>query len=599
MSLSLRDPDSHGDAAARSACAEGQSVGGASAASALGSTQSYCFTTSPTSGDRVSTVDSGERRRIRWGARAMLWQASSLKAVRCCGRVLHNDAVGDPDDGQGVVVKRREVDGRMVASLHGLMTCGSVWACPRCSAVIANTRAAEIGAAARECYRRGGRVYLLTLTMRHSKKDGLSDLWDSLSAAWRSVFGTRDWTGQKERMAQRRRGRVLLPAIMGDAERFEIAGVTRVVEATYGKPELGGHGWHLHIHALVFSVTSLSSGLVEDAERRLGCGVDRDWLGRSMFAARIHQRWSQGLAKAGCRMPGSVAVDVREIADGGAEYVGRYLSKSTYDAAARIGLEIGCGVATKDTRTERNQTPFEVLADLAESVDARGFGIRTPRHWGVLPAGNGDWAVIDRDTGEVASVTAPGRWKVWHEWEQASRGRRQITWSRRRPNPESDREMLWNDLLDSRGRSAEVSDEEVAVDEIEAESIGVISRQVWYQVFAWHPGLIVDLLDAAERCGSSAVGALWHSLVSDVDSGPPGGVAPPSCARNPLQPRPTRSCRWPMGAYAETTLRRLECPMWRAKLLWTSYPHRAQRSGCRLAGPMGYLTAVCPRGSSR
>jgi hypothetical protein len=94
----------------------------------------------------------------------MLWQASSLKAVRCCGRMLHNDAIGDPDDGQSVVIRRREVDGRMVASYQGLMTCGSVWSCPRCSAVIAHTRAEEIGSAVRECYRRGGKVYLLTLT---------------------------------------------------------------------------------------------------------------------------------------------------------------------------------------------------------------------------------------------------------------------------------------------------------------------------------------------------------------------------------------------------------------------------------------------------
>ncbi|MDM2170984.1 hypothetical protein PP404_06290 [Mycobacteroides abscessus] len=429
----------------------------------------------------------------------MLWQASSLKAVRCCGRVLHNDAVGDPDDGQGVVIKRREVDGRNVASLHGLMTCGSVWACPRCSAVIANTRAVEIGAAVRECYSRGGRVYLLTLTMRHSQRDGLGDLWDSLSKGWRSVFGTRHWTGQKERMKERKGSLVLLPEIMGDAERFDIAGVTRVVEATYGKPDLGGHGWHLHIHALVFVATSLSSGLIDDIERIVGCPVDRDWLARNTFASRIYQRWSQGLTKAGCRLPGSVAVDVRELADEGAEYVGRYLAKATYDAATRIGLEVGAGTSTKDARTERNQTPFELLATLAGSVDARGFGIRTPRHWAVLPAEDADWAVVDRDTGEVVAITAPGQWKVWHEWEQASRGRRQITWSRRRADPDSAREVMWNALLDSRGESAGISDEEVAVEEIVGETVAVISRKTWYQIFAWRPALIVGLLEAAEH----------------------------------------------------------------------------------------------------
>lgn len=512
VSTKRNDRPVGGPAARSASSAEGQRASRASEASALGSTQSYCFTTSVTSANKGTAVDAAERRRIRWGARAMLWQASSLKAVRCCGRVLHNDAIGDPDDGQGVVIKRREVDGRMAASLHGLMTCGSVWACPRCSAVIASTRAAEIGAAVRECYRQGGRVYLLTLTMRHSRRDGLADLWDSLSNGWRSVFGTRQWTGQKERTVQRKDALVVLPEIMGDAERFDIAGVTRVVEATYGKPELGGHGWHLHIHALVFSATSLSTGLVEGLENILGCEVDRDWLSRNAFAARIYQRWSQGLVKAGCRMPGAVAVDVREIDDEGAEYVGRYLSKATYDVATRIGLEVGAGVSTKDARAERNQTPFEILAALADSVDARGFGIRTPRHWAVLPAEDGDWAVIDRDTGEVVNVTAPGRWKIWHEWEQASSGRRQIIWSRRRREPESVREVLWNRLLDSRGVSASSTDEEVAVEEVTGEVVAEISRAEWYRVLVWQPCRVVDLLELIESNDDTQLAALSKRL---------------------------------------------------------------------------------------
>lgn len=63
--------------AARSAGgAEGQRAGGASVASALGSTQSYCFTTSATSGGGVSAVDPGS------GAGFVGAQG------RCCGRRL-------------------------------------------------------------------------------------------------------------------------------------------------------------------------------------------------------------------------------------------------------------------------------------------------------------------------------------------------------------------------------------------------------------------------------------------------------------------------------------------------------------------------------
>jgi hypothetical protein len=125
------------------------------------------------------------------------------------------------------VIRRRLVDGRMVAGYQNLMTCGSVWACPRCSAVVAHTRADEIGAAVRECYRRGGRAYLLTLTMRHSGRDRLDDMWDALRSGWRSAFGSRAWTGQKARTAMQRGRPVDIGEVVGDAERFDVAGLTR------------------------------------------------------------------------------------------------------------------------------------------------------------------------------------------------------------------------------------------------------------------------------------------------------------------------------------------------------------------------------------
>lgn len=458
----------------------------------------------------------------------MLWKASSLKPVRCCGRVLHNDAVGDPDDGQGVVIKRREVDGRPVASYHGLMACGSVWACPRCSAVIAHTRADEISSAVRECHRQGGKVYMMTLTMRHSGRDALSQLWDGLSSGWRGAFGVRQWTGQKARTAMRRGRPVNINEVVGDAERFTVAGMTRVVEATYGAPRSGGNGWHLHIHALVFVAGSFESGLDDMAvtavgqsdskvrreslgglrefvETQWGAACDWEWLARNVFASRVYSRWARGLHKVGCSIPGSVGVDVREISDDGSEYVGQYLSKATYDAAAKIGSEVGAGQITKGGRVERNRTPFEVLAELSESVDARGFGVRTPRHWSVVDAGQGDWAVLDADTGEVLAVTPPGDWRIWHEWEQASMGRRQITWSRRRKEPTGRRELLWNSILAARGSTAERDDEEIAAGDFDGDVVLVIDRRDWYRMMVWCPSLMVEVLEAAETAGRRGV----------------------------------------------------------------------------------------------
>lgn len=532
-------PDEDGGAAARSACAEGQSVDGASGASALGSTQSYCFTT----GLNAGVVESAEKRRDRWSARAMLWQASSLKAVRCCGRMLHHDAVGDPDDGQTVAIKRREVNGLSIASYQGLMTCGSVWSCPRCSAVIAHTRAAEIAAAVRECHRQGGNVYLLTLTMRHTSKDRLAQLWDGLSAGWRAAFGTRKWTGQRARTVERAGKATLVAAHVGDAELFDVAGMTRVVEATYGAPTRGGNGWHLHIHALVFTASGMESALRSELPRWFD-GLDREWFARNAFAARIHERWSKGLNKAGFRSPGSVAVDVRDVASDGADYVGRYLSKATYDAATKMGFEVAGGQVDKSARTERNRTPFEILADLASSVDARGFGVRTPRHWSVVEAGQGDWAVIDSDSGVVVAVTPPCEWAVWHEWEQASKGRRQLLWSRERKEPSSKREVLWNTLLSARGWTAEQSDEAVAASEAGGETLGEISRSDWYRAVVWKPQLMADLLQIVEW-GQAADLAEALELVGATLKRPPPNTASGAWCSHFVGSGAECGCAWP------------------------------------------------------
>jgi hypothetical protein len=85
---------------------------------------------------------------------------------------------------------------------------------------------------------------LLILTMRHSGRDKLADLWDALSSGWRTSFGNRTWTGQRARTVERGGRLTQLRPIMGDAERFDVAGITRVVEATYGSPAEGGNGWH-------------------------------------------------------------------------------------------------------------------------------------------------------------------------------------------------------------------------------------------------------------------------------------------------------------------------------------------------------------------
>src|SRR6478672_9784355 len=76
--------------------------------------------------------------------------------VRKCGGVT----VG----GSGHVMIRSNAG---VAHYAGLTTCGSIWACPVCSANIRNTRATEISEATAAWDRAGNSVYMITFTAPH------------------------------------------------------------------------------------------------------------------------------------------------------------------------------------------------------------------------------------------------------------------------------------------------------------------------------------------------------------------------------------------------------------------------------------------------
>lgn len=228
---------------------------------------------------------------------------------------------------------------------------------PRCAAVIASRRSEELGNAIRAAHAAGAMCYLLTLTMRHSSRDELSDLWSGLSAAWRKTFGATAWTGDKGYV---RKDGSFRPPRLGDAGRFGVAGLCRVVEVTHGL-----NGWHLHAHVLVVTTDDLGLGLRDDYDvvlrRKLDYSnatveapVGREWLARTAFSRTVWKRWAEGLRKAGLEAPTSVGVDLRLISDG-EDVVGRYLVKATYDAAKNAGAEIAAGSVTKEGKAEGRQ----------------------------------------------------------------------------------------------------------------------------------------------------------------------------------------------------------------------------------------------------
>ncbi len=481
------------------------SVASGDASAALDSTLSYCWGQAPKGENDADSPDGvGERRAIRWGARALLWQASTLRPVRQCGRVLRDDP-GAPSTGAGV--KRRDLAKGAVAGYSGVTLCGSVWSCPRCSAVIAQRRAEEISRAVATCHRLGGRVYLMTTTVRHTRKDSLNDLFNALQKGWRAGLGGVAWSGRKERVRARKGREWVEPAMLGDAERFGVAGRVRATEATVSLPGSGGHGWHVHFHALLFVTGNLGNGLREDLDSYLNglfhtnSNWDRGGLGELAFGEQVFGRYRRAVEKAGFRADPE-GFDLREVHDGGSEFVGSYLSKATYDVAARIGFEVASGAHTKDARTERNVTPFEILARCADDLQARRFGIRTPRRWEIIDLEDGTLSLVDLDTGSVEAITSPGLWALWHEWERSSRGRHQIHWSLRVVG-DSDRAELWNAVIAARGETED--DEAVAQVELQGERLGEIPRGAWYGRLVWRPSWLVGALEAAESGGQDTL----------------------------------------------------------------------------------------------
>lgn len=110
----------------------------------------------------------------------------------------------------------------------GLKVCQSVWLCPICAAKITTRRRGEVEQAVGRWEAHGGMVVMATFTLRHTIRDPLSDLADTLKGAFRKVLLGRRW------------GLFL--------QRYGVKGYIRAMEVTWGT----GTGWHPHLHVLFF-----------------------------------------------------------------------------------------------------------------------------------------------------------------------------------------------------------------------------------------------------------------------------------------------------------------------------------------------------------
>lgn len=225
--------------------------------------------------------------------------------VRKCGWVRLMNTVS-------VEVERESGRGRY----GGLMACGSIWACPVCSANIRHQRSLEIEQGALEWLRRGGALVMVTLTTRHHRGMPLDDLWQMVIDAFGHL--------RSGRPSQR------LRHALGEV------GYVRSLEVTTGR-----NGWHPHLHLLLFV-----KGDPEAAAAR----IEHEW----------GERWCAFIGDRGFPRPQMPhAVHARAVTKSD---VGDYLAKvqDGYGGEWGPSQEIARG-DLKRPRGESGQTPFGLI----------------------------------------------------------------------------------------------------------------------------------------------------------------------------------------------------------------------------------------------
>lgn len=360
------------------------------------------------------------KRRERHALRYRLRQITTLKRVKDCGHVTING------DGAGPSLRLTAASAGgsgKTAGMSGLAHCGSVWACPVCSAKIATHRAQELADVMRWALEQGCSASMVTLTMRHHQGQTLRDCWDALSYAWSRVTSGKQW--------------------ISDQEEAGLQGWVKAVEVTQGK-----NGWHVHLHVLMIWRTSISSDLAEHV------------------GGRMHARWTKALQRRGFdSFRDSGGLDVRlATLDPSAGGIGlhEYFVKLSHElTGGQAKLAKGGG-----------RTPFQLLQDAL-------------------------------DTGLADDV------ERWWEWERASKGRRQVAWSK--------------GLRDWAKLEPEQSDEDIAEEELAGDDLLLIQPEGW-RALRHHPDRVCGLLEVAERKGYAAA----SDLLDQWGIGwLPGKAAPP------------------------------------------------------------------------
>lgn len=218
------------------------------------------------------------------------------------------------------------------AYFSGVESCGSIWACPVCAAVIRSERATEIQTAVHRHQLEGHAIVFLTLTLRHSAKDSLATNLEAIIGGWNRLLQGKAWAKFKDR--------------------FGVMGYIRSVEVTHSRK----NGWHPHIHALLFIEAPLTPAQ------------------QKVFGDEIYGRWNRYVQDRGAKSPNRKrGVDVQQV-DGSGKVVAQYLGKLQDDNAKKKNpsqWHAGKELARGDVKSghDTSMSPFEFLDSYARRDD--------------------------------------------------------------------------------------------------------------------------------------------------------------------------------------------------------------------------------------
>lgn len=194
------------------------------------------------------------------------------------------------------------------AHFSGLVTCGSVWVCPICSAKITSKRASYLKDAIQLHRQHGGSVYMMTLTAPHSLDDSLAvslSRWKIALTHFHSSHFYKSFF-----------------------KICNIEGHVRSLEITYSLKS----GWHVHCHYLLFSSNS---------------NFDRE-----VFINNILPVWQKSAVYAGFNKPNWRGLDLRFADHSAGDYVSKW---GIHNEIVKSNF--------KDSRSETSFSPFELVSN--------------------------------------------------------------------------------------------------------------------------------------------------------------------------------------------------------------------------------------------